>query len=275
MFGSGRPPAGRAGRDRPRPSGRRDALETVVLEPTPSRGRARATSSTRETAEPSSARLVDLAADWLAMIVAVRHATSSPDPQAVRSRALEHKGRLEARARDAGFSASDIEAAVYGLVAFLDESVLRTPGPGRDAWMQRSLQMELYGSNIAGEEFFTRLERLRKERETRIEALEVYYCVLAFGFMGRYGLSGPEKLASLLAEVESDIGAVRGGGRGALAPHATRRETGAAAVTGGLPLWLVLVVFVPALALVWIVIRMVAFLHAGGAADAIRKLMGS
>ena len=244
-----------------------------MLEPTPSsRGRTR---ERERDAPPVRTRLVDLAADWLAMIVAVRHATTSADPQAVRGRALEHKSRLEARARDAGFSASDIEAATYGLVGFLDESVLRTPGPARDAWVSRSLQMELYGTNIAGEEFFIRLERLRKERETRIEALEVYYCCLAFGFMGRYGLSGPERLAALLSEVEGDIAAVRGGGRGSLAPHATRRETGAGAVTGGMPLWLVLAVFVPALALVWVVIRMVAFLHAGSAADAIRKLMGS
>jgi type VI secretion system protein ImpK len=274
MFGSDRPAAGR-GRERPRPSGRREVLETVVMEPSPARARARAGAS-REAPEPSAAtRLVDLAADWLAMIVAVRHATSPPDPQALRSRAMEHKGRLEARAKDAGFSASDVDAAVYALVAFLDESVLRTPGPARDAWIARPLQMELFGSNVAGEEFFTRLERLRRERETRIEALEVCYCCLAFGFVGRYGLSGPEKLSALLAEVEGDVAAVRGSGRGALAPHATRRESGVAAATGGLPMWLLLAVFLPAVALIWIVIRLLSFLHAGGAADAIKKLMGS
>jgi hypothetical protein len=99
---------------------------------------------------------------------------------------MELKSRFERDAGAHGFSAADVEDAMFAMVALLDQTILSQRGPARDAWIARPLQLELYGRQLAGEEFFERLDKLRQEREARIEALEVYGCCLGFGF-GRCG----------------------------------------------------------------------------------------
>ncbi len=223
----------------------------------------------------SRARLVDLCSDWLSLVVALRHA---PDPNldgnVIRNRALELKARLEQDGARQGINAVDVEMASFALVAFLDETAIRAGGALRDRWFQRPMQLELYGTNRAGEEFFARLDGLRRDRQNRIEALEVYACCLAFGFLGQYGLAGPEKIQSLLTEVDNDIAAVRGTGRRPLAPHAARPDDAGGQITGRFPIWLALAVFVPALVLMWLLVKLFAVLGATGAAHAIRGLLG-
>lgn len=221
------------------------------------------------------ARLVDLCSDWLSMVVALRHA---PDPNldanVIRNRALELKARLEQEGTRSGINAVDVEMASFALIAFLDETAIRAGGALRDQWFQRPMQLELYGTNRAGEEFFQRLDGLRRDRQNRIEALEVYACCLAFGFLGQYGLAGPEKIKSLLTEVDNDIAAVRGTGRRPLAPHASRPDDAAGETTGKFPIWLALAVFVPAVVLSWLLVKLLAVVGANGAARAIHTLLG-
>jgi type VI secretion system protein ImpK len=241
--------------------GHRSVLETLYLEP----GKRRKSSQ--------RVRLVDLCAPWLTLIAVLQRATSLPDAAGLRARALEFRSNLDRDARAGGLSARDVEDAVFALVAFLDESVLHTTGAAREAWIARPLQLELFGQNIAGEEFFTRLELLRKQREERIEALEVYYCCLAFGFAGKMRLAGVDQLRGLVAEVERDVAAVRGLSRKTIAPHAGRHDEIADVVAEGLPVWLSVAIFVPAMLLVFLVIKGLASHHANQAADAISGLL--
>jgi type VI secretion system protein ImpK len=248
--------AGRPAREK------RGILETLVM-----------SSGVRRPATPlARKRLVDLCAEWLGLVEALRGA-ALPDPAGLRARALDLKARLEQSTREGGFTAADTEMAVFALVAFLDETVLNAEGAAREAWLSRPLQLELYGQNIAGEEFYDRLERLRREREGRIEALEVYYTCLALGFAGKYRLSGPERLQQLLAEVERDIAAVRRSSQQPLSPHGARQEELADSVAGGVPLWLSVVIFVPAVVLMWLVVGLISRAGAGHTANAIRSLL--
>ena len=218
-------------------------------------------------------RLADLAAEWLGLIVALRGGGKLSDPAALRTRVLDLKSRLENAARDLGFTAPDTDAAAYALVAFTDETVLSMQGATRDLWQSKPLQLELYGRAVAGREFFERLDRLRHDREARIEALEVYHTCLALGFAGQYSLSGPEKIQGLLEEVWRDIAAVRRGGRGALSPHGIRKADADQSRAPGIPAWLSLAVFVPAVMLAWLVVFLLARHGAAGTAAAIRGLL--
>jgi len=225
-------------------------------------------------ARPARGRLVDLAADWLGMLVTLRQSQTLEDAAAIRARALEFKARLEDDGRRGGFSAPDVEAATFALVGFTDETVLRAQGPARDAWMQRPLQLELFGAMLAGEQFFDRLDAMRRERDTRIEAIEVYYCCMAFGFAGKHAFAGPERLKAMLREIEADIEAVRGTGKGPLAPNAARVEEGAGMMAGGvIPWWLALAVFFGGLLLCWLIILLFSMLGAHGDAETIRRLI--
>lgn len=246
--------------------------ETVIIEAQPRRRAATGSEPVRAAAVRVKPRLVDLASDWLSTVLALGHVQELPDAAALRARALELKSRFEREAGEKGFTASDTDDAVFAMVAFLDESVLNQRGAARDTWIGRPLQLELYGRQLAGEEFFERLDRLRKDRESRIEALEVYCCCLAFGFAGRMRLGAPEKLSELLDEVQRDVAAVRGDGRLPLAPNAARRAERVADEARGMPWWVPVVAFVPAVMIVFLVVWLFARLGAGHAASAIEAL---
>jgi type VI secretion system protein ImpK len=249
------------------------AEETIVVGGTPP-PRERATSRIDRAEGPARRPgLLGAAADWLVLILAVRRAGELADAEAVRRRVLEAKAEFERRAADASCKAADIQSASYALVAFTDAAMMRSRGPARDAWTDEPLQMRLYDHNIAGAEFFNRLDELRRDRQNRIDALEVCHACLLLGFRGRYEQEPPEKLKELLSGVESDIAAVRGTARSPLAPNAVSREVAGAKVAG-IPWWISVVVFVPATLLVWLLLSGVARWVAGRAAEEIRKMAG-
>ena len=276
----------RSGRDRHDTRGRsrrKDAAdETVIFDPPPrgggsrgGKGGKRGRGDNGSGGDSGRIRLVDLCSDWLSMVVALRQAPSpNLDANLIRTRALELKARLEQDGSRSKVNPVDVEAASFALVAFLDESAIRAGGALRDAWFQRPLQLELFGTNRAGEEFFTRLDGLRRDRDARIEALEVYACCLAFGFQGQMGMAGPERVKAVMTEVDNDIAAVRGTGRRPLAPHAARPDDAGGNITGKFPIWLALAVFVPAIVLTWLVVKLVAVLGANGTRNAIARLLG-
>jgi len=206
---------------------------------------------------PVTPRLVDLAGDWLAACAALRRATEITDPAPLRARAHELRAEFEQAARAAGHNAVDIQDASFALAAFFDESVmLRARGAARDTWGARKLQLEWFSTNSAGEEFFSpRLDGLRRDRERRIEPLEVYAASVALGFTGRFGLA-PDRLPPLLKELWIDVQAVRGQASGPLAPHAVLAEPVLPQVAPRVPRWVTAVVFLAAVVLVWTVVAL-------------------
>ncbi len=106
-----------------------------------------------------------------------------PSVPALRSHLL---GLLEAIAKDPRSQAiphSDLEEARFALVAWMDEVVLRSDWSGRDAWEREPLQLQLFRTNRAGDEFYEHLERLAPGQTA---AREIYFFCLALGFEGGY-----------------------------------------------------------------------------------------
>ena len=218
----------------------------------------------------SHQRLIDLAAEWLGLILALQAAGKIADTAALRPRVRDLKTSFEGTADDLGFSKPDVEAASYALVGFTDEAVRLCLGMTREALSYVPLQEEFYRRSVAGKEFFERLERLRRDREARIEALEVYHACLALGFAGE---SSAEKIQSLLEETARDIAAVRRGGHGALSPHGIGKTDGGTSDAAGIPLWLSLGAFIVAVTLAWVVVFLLARHGAAGTASAIHGLV--
>lgn len=73
----------------------------------------------------------------------------------------------------------------YALVALADEIAQQKPGPLRDFWKPRSLQMHYFGDNRAGFGFFDRLDEIRAD-PGRAASLPVYALCLQFGLRGKY-----------------------------------------------------------------------------------------
>ncbi len=111
-----------------------------------------------------------------------------------------------------GYSAEDVKAATFAVVALLDESVLNSHNPVFADWARKPMQEELFGVHEAGEYFFRSLERLlaRKDSSDLADLLEVYYLCLLLGYRGRYSMSGPEDLRGLKDSVAEKIRRIRG-----------------------------------------------------------------
>jgi type VI secretion system protein ImpK len=140
--------------------------------------------------------------------------------------------QADEEARRRGYSADDIELAVFAVVAFLDESILNLRSPVFADWPRQPLQEERYGHHIAGEVFFQNVQKLmgRNDSQELADILEVYQLCLLLGFAGRYSLGGRGDLQAITRQTGERIQRIRQTG-GELAP-AWRLPANEAAVRG-------------------------------------------
>lgn len=149
---------------------------------------------------------------------------------------------FDRKAKAISVSAEDIHLAKFAFCATADEVILRSNFAIRDAWARRPLQLALFGEQLAGETFFTRLEELRARGSSHVQALEVFHMCLLLGFEGKYMIEGTEKLNYLTARLGDEIAAMKGK-RAAFAPHWERPDTVAHQLKSETPLWVIGSVF--------------------------------
>lgn len=77
----------------------------------------------------------------------------------------------------------EVEEARFALVAWADELIQRSDWSGRGEWLREPLQLQLFRTNRAGNEFYDHLARLRPDQN---HAREVYFLCLVHGFEGQY-----------------------------------------------------------------------------------------
>ena len=94
---------------------------------------------------------------------------------------LDAAERMAAQA----FGPQVAEDIKYALVALSDETALRQPGPLRDFWKPRSLQLHYFNDNRAGFNFFERLDEIGND-PGRHPAIPVYALCLQLGLRGKY-----------------------------------------------------------------------------------------
>ena len=150
----------------------------------------------------------------------------------------------------------DIQQSRYALAAFLDEMILSSPWDHREEWSARTLQYEFFKEQVAGEEFFNRLEAFRRALPLNSDLLEVYYLCMILGFEGKFKIHGKEKLKDLIETVGQELRAKRGEVP-VLSPHGRRPEEFMEMVKQGLPSWVVLVSGFAAVFFFYLVISLV------------------
>jgi len=101
-------------------------------------------------------------------------------------------------------------AAAYALVGLADERMLHYPTGGLDAWGERLLESELYGSALAGQEIIRQARLTTQQGEGGVGLLApLYLAILREGFEG--SLRGDVlSLSSLTSILEDSVGAIRG-----------------------------------------------------------------
>lgn len=101
--------------------------------------------------------------------------------------------------------------AQYVMAALADEMMLHGEAwTGREHWLDNLLEMSLFGTRVAGEKIFQRLDVLLSGRQQHDpELLSIYLAALSLGFRGRYYRPQDEpvrrryrqSLAALLAQL--------------------------------------------------------------------------
>ena len=102
------------------------------------------------------------------------------------------RAQLEKQAAEAGrlggeFGSRVFRDAQYVMAGLADELFLHLDWEGRDAWRSNLIETQLFGSFIAGEEVFRRIDELLRTRDDLYRDLAtVYLLALSLGFRGRY-----------------------------------------------------------------------------------------
>lgn len=111
---------------------------------------------------------------------------------AVRSVSQRLLELLERQARAAGRRGGEPGAAFYReaqyvMAALADEVFLNMDWAGKAAWESNLLETRLFGSHMAGELFFGRLDALLTDRDAVYrDVAAVYLMALCLGFQGKY-----------------------------------------------------------------------------------------
>lgn len=127
-------------------------------------------------------------------------------PEMFHQRICGYVDQMRLTASQAGLQERDVHDIMYALVALADEFAMRKPGALRDMWMSNPLQLHYFQENLAGENFFNRLEQLLAD-PSRQETLRVYYWCLVFGFQGKFAIRGGElQLAAVQRRVQDALG---------------------------------------------------------------------
>lgn len=179
--------------------------------------------------QQSLQRTHSLASCYENAITIVLRLSSLRQPTAANSQEFRTSIRAALRAameqaKSFGYSSENNQLAFFAVVAFLDESVLKTQNPAFADWAQRPLQEEMFGHNRAGEVFFEQLHTLltRADSPETADCLEVYCLCLLLGFKGRLALSagitslsgnpGPRsgEIHALIKQAREKIDRIRG-----------------------------------------------------------------
>lgn len=133
------------------------------------------------------------------------------DAESFRHQVREALKTSAEEARRRGYSAEDIQLAIFAVVAFLDESILNLQNPVFADWPRRPLQEEYFGHHVAGEIFFQNLDKIsqRSDSQDLADLLEVYQLCLLLGFAGKYSMGGRGEVQSRVHSVGDRIQRIR------------------------------------------------------------------
>jgi len=138
---------------------------------------------------------------------------SATDPAGFRAHLRQLLGQADSAVRQRGYPPDFAKLATYAVVALLDESILNSPGALRDSWIGYPLQQEIFGENVAGENFYLQLRDLlaRPESQALGDILELFLLCILLGFKGRYAASDGAEIQGLITATHQKLNRIRGG----------------------------------------------------------------
>jgi type VI secretion system protein ImpK len=183
--------------------------------------------------------LTGLCTDLFLIIIRMREAEDLGDPAGLRKLINYYLDMFQKNCGAVKITQTSIEETKYALIALMDETVLSVPGASRDYWISRPLQLDYFGDNLAGQEFFNKLQNLLLQPESKKDVLEVYYLCLSLGFEGKYKISNSDERLAIMDDLGRKLRRTRIRASSELSPHGRRIDSESLRRKGAflLPLW--------------------------------------
>ncbi len=168
------------------------------------------------TTQPATKRTTNLASIFQELLTATVRLRANrqvvSDAASFRANIREGLKLADQQSRAQGYSGEDFRAAVFAVVALLDESVLNSQNPAFADWPRQPLQEELFGGHVAGEIFFQNIQRMLTQPDSNdlADVLEIYDLCLLLGYGGRYSFGGKGELRAIREAVAAKIQRIRG-----------------------------------------------------------------
>jgi type VI secretion system protein ImpK len=215
-----------------------------------------------------------LCTDLFLIVIRMREAEDLGDPASLRKLIGYFLDLFEKNCKAIGITQDSISEAKYALVALIDETVLSVPGICRDYWFTRPLQLDLFSDNIAGEEFYNKLQKMQLEIERKKDVLEIYYICLSLGFEGKYKLYNAEERITIMDELGRKIRRTRIRSTSGISPHGGRTDTIKRRKSGGFlfPIWLAAILIIGSIAALYSSLFIISTTQAAGIMDFLGKL---
>ncbi len=185
-----------------------------------------------------SKTLTDLSSECIILILQLRATNEYGDPIALRTSISEMLERFEREARFIGIDNEKITLSKFALVAFLDETIISSSWSQKDSWLSEPLQLKLFNSFNAGEEFFDRLSKLRQKTSSNKDVLEIFFLCLTLGFKGKFHLQSPENLRRIIDELNIELHPDTVGTFEGLSPNGKTRDYLVQVIKSKFPFWI-------------------------------------
>jgi type VI secretion system protein ImpK len=181
--------------------------------------------------------LSDIASECFILILQLRATTDYGIASELKTHTTDMFERFESSARRMGFDNDKIRSAKFALVAFLDETIISSEWNEKNEWLSEPLQIKLFDTFNAGEEFFTNMSNLRLKTSINKDVLEIYYLCLSLGFKGKYQLQSPENLRRIIDDLNLELHPEAYRSIDTLSPNGRPKQGLVQTVKSGLPLW--------------------------------------
>lgn len=181
--------------------------------------------------------LSDIASECFILILQLRATNDYGSASILKTRVIEMFDKFENNARRIGIDNEKVRMAKFALVAFLDETIISSEWTEKNEWLAEPLQIKLFDTFNAGEEFFTNMSALRQRTSANKDVLEIYYLGLSLGFKGKYQLQSPENLRRIIDDLNLELHPEAFRSIDLLSPNGKPRQSIVQTVKSGLPLW--------------------------------------
>ena len=183
-------------------------------------------------------KLPDISSECLILILQLRGTNDYGDPAALKNRISEMLERFERESRITGIDNERINMSKFALVAFLDETIISSAWNQKDSWLSEPLQLKLFNTFNAGEEFFDNLNKLRQRSSNYKDVLEIFYLCLTLGFKGKYQLQSPENLRRIIDDLNIELHPGASGVFEGLSPNGKPGDYLLQSAQGKFPVWI-------------------------------------